>query len=308
MLQVRNLTVSFRRYAGPILRRTIPVLDGVDVDVGRGELVAVVGESGAGKSILAHAIFGILPTNARVEGNFVFEGEVLDESRRRALCGRRMALVPQGVTWLDPTATAGRQVRWGAEAAGRKIDAAAVGAELSSYGLEQRTTGLYPHELSGGMARRVATAIATISGADLLVADEPTAGLDPEIRDVALALLRQNADAGKAVLVVTHDLAAIAAYADRIAVMHGGHTVEIAAADRFRDGTMAHPYSRALWAALPDGGFEAPAAPTGGRPRNRIGCSYALECDRAVARCHEVAPGWTEMSSDRVRCHDARSA
>lgn len=305
MLTVEDLKVRFSRYDGLFGRRVTTVLDGVDLEVGAGEFVAVVGQSGAGKSLLAHAILGILPFNATVEGRFVFDGEALDERRRRALRGRRIALVPQAVTWLDPTATAGRQVGWSARAAGHRADDRLITSEFARFDLAATARRLFPHELSGGMARRVLTATATVSRADLLVADEPTTGLDPQVRDLALGLLRDLADQGKAVVVITHDLAAAMSVADRIVVLRSGRTIETADVAVFRSGTPAHPYSRSLRAAQPTHGFVAPPDPVDDAGPGDV-CGHFCDCEIASPKCAEVPPAWVVLSSTRVRCHDAR--
>lgn len=307
MLTVEDLKVRFSRYEGLFGRRVTTVLDGVDLEVDAGEFVAVVGQSGAGKSLLAHAILGILPFNATVEGRFVFDGEDLCQRRRRALRGKRIALVPQAVTWLDPTATAGRQVGWSARAAGRRVDERLIASEFARYDLAATARRLFPHELSGGMARRVLTATATVSRADLLIADEPTTGLDPQVRDLALGLLRDLADKGKAVVVITHDLAAAMAVADRIVVLRSGRTVEAASAAVFRSGTPSHPYSRALRAALPTHGFALPSTVTDGVGSSGA-CGHLGDCETASPPCATIPPPWVVQSSSRVRCHDARSA
>lgn len=303
MLAVEDLRVHFTRYRGLLRREELTVLDGVDVDARPGELVAMVGQSGAGKSLFAHAVLGILPANARVEGRMDFAGEPLDPARQRRLRGRRIALVPQAVTWLDPTATAGRQIGWGARAAGLPHGPAVVAAELARFDLAAATAGLHPHQLSGGMARRVLTAIATVSRADLLIADEPTTGLDPDACRLALTLLRRLADEGRTVVVITHDLSAVLPFADRVAILHGGRTVEITEAPVFRDGHPAHPYSRALRSALPEHGFTAPAQAAISGIDDR-GCRHRGECDRGSDRCASLPP-WAEHRRGRVRCHHA---
>lgn len=303
MLAVKDLRVRFTRYRGLLRRQDMTVLDGVDVDARPGELVAMIGQSGAGKSLFAHAVLGILPANASVEGRMSFAGEPLDLARQRRLRGRRIALVPQAVTWLDPTATAGRQVGWGARAAGRPHGPAAIAGELARFDLAAATARLFPHQLSGGMARRVLTAIATVSQAELLIADEPTTGLDPDACRVALTLLRRLADEGCMVVVITHDLSAVLPFADRVAILHGGRTVEIADARTFRDGQPIHPYSRALRSALPEHGFSAPAQ-TQASGVAGDGCRHRGECDRASGTC-AIPPEWTERGRGRVRCHHA---
>lgn len=259
MLEVQDMHLSFARYSSLLRREWLPVLNGVSCNVQRGEMVALIGASGAGKSLLAHAVLGILPRTAKLHAHMVFDGQPLTPERQAALRGKRMALVPQAVTYLDPTAVAQRQVAWAALAAQRVQGKAAAqqeaSAELLRYGLPQAAHRRYPHQLSGGMARRVLTAIATVSHADLLIADEPTSGLDPEVCQMALQHLRSLADAGRAVLVITHDLDAVRHFADRIVVMQAGRTVETVDAATFASGQAQHPFTRALYRALPQNGF-----------------------------------------------------
>ena len=258
MLQVHDMHLSFSRYRTLLRREWLPVLNGVSVGVQRGELVALIGASGAGKSLLAHAVLGILPRTARVRADMQFDGAPLTPERQAALRGKRIALVPQAVTYLDPTAPTQRQVEWAAHAAQRGAGSAAgqlACEELLRYGLPEAAHGRYPHQLSGGMARRVLTAIATVSNADLLIADEPTSGLDPEVCHMALTHMRDLADQGKAVLVITHDLDAVRHFTDRIVVMQAGRTVEAVDATTFANGQAQHPFTRALFHALPQNGF-----------------------------------------------------
>ena len=258
MLHVHDMHLSFSRYRTLLRREWLPVLNGVSVSVQRGELVALIGASGAGKSLLAHAVLGILPRTARVSADMQFDGAPLTPERQAQLRGKRIALVPQAVTYLDPTSPAQQQVGWAAQAAQRGAGSAArtlAHDELLRYGLPEAAHGRYPHQLSGGMARRVLTAIATVSNADLLIADEPTSGLDPEVCAMALAHMRDLADAGRAVLVITHDLDAVRHVTDRIVVMQAGRTVEAVDAATFARGQAQHPFTRALYHALPQNGF-----------------------------------------------------
>ena len=259
MLDVQDMHLSFARYCSLLRREWLPVLNGVSCHVQRGELVALIGASGAGKSLLAHAVLGILPRTAKVSATMSFDGQALTPERQAAWRGKRIALVPQAVTYLDPTAIAQRQVAWAALAARRMHGKAAAmqeaREELLRYGLPEVAHRRYPHQLSGGMARRVLTAIATVSHADLLIADEPTSGLDPTVCHMALQHLRSLADAGKGVLVITHDLDAVRHVADRIVVMQAGRTVETVDAATFASGQAQHPFTRALYRALPQNGF-----------------------------------------------------
>ncbi len=260
MLEVENMYLSFVRYCSLLRRDCVPVLNGVSCQVKQGELVALVGASGAGKSLLAHAILGILPNTARISAQMTFEGQELTERLQKELRGKRIALVPQAVTYLNPTARASRQVAWAAQSAKSERVSAVdvrkqVQTELLRYGLPKEAHKSYPHQLSGGMARRVLTAIATVSNADLLIADEPTSGLDLEVCNLALTYLRTLADEGRGVLVITHDLDNVRHVADRIVVMQQGRTVESIDTESFAKGQAQHPFTKALFRALPQNGF-----------------------------------------------------
>ena len=259
MLEIENLTIRFRRYEGILRRREISCLRDITLSVAAGEFLAVVGSSGAGKSLLAHAVLGILPPNASAEGRVRFEGRTLDAASLRTLRGRRIALVPQSIAYLDPLARVGSQVRWAAERSGlsRGRSAEASASALQGLGLRAGVAQAYPHALSGGMARRVLLAIATVGDAGLVIADEPTDGLDPANAAIVLRQLRGLADRGRAVIVVTHDLASVVPCADRVVVMKEGALLGAEQAENF-SGDGAHlrsPYARALWRALPENGF-----------------------------------------------------
>lgn len=259
MLDIANLTIRFRRYDGLWRRREVAGLSDVTLDVAAGEMLAVVGSSGAGKSLLAHAILGILPGNAVVEGQVRFEGAALDVASLRTLRGRRIALVPQSIAHLDPLARVGDQVSWAARRSGVAWGKAAEAGTivLQGLGLQAGVAKAYPHAVSGGMARRVLLATAMVGNADLIIADEPTDGLDPANAAIVLGHLRGLADRGKAVIVITHDLVSALPFATRVGVMRDGALLGIERAEDFcADGAgLSSPYARALWRALPENGF-----------------------------------------------------
>ncbi len=257
LLCVENLSVGFVRYDGLVAQRELGILEGLSFSVDRGEVLALIGASGAGKSLMAHALFGILPGNATTHGRIRFDGAVLDKQARARLCGRRMALVPQSVSHLDPMTRCRKQIFWAGERAGRRLERKDIGTLLARYGLDDAVADAYPHELSGGMARRMMMAIATVGDPDLVVADEPTSGLDAENAETVLAHLRALADAGKAVLVITHSLAEALPFSDRVAVMQGGRLESVEMAAGFVDdgGDLKSSYARALWRALPQNDF-----------------------------------------------------
>ncbi|HLU59259.1 MAG TPA: ABC transporter ATP-binding protein [Pseudonocardia sp.] len=260
LLRIEDLTVSFVQYERGLRRRVVPGLTGMDLDVAAGEVVALVGASGAGKSLLAHAVLGLLPPNAVEGGRVLVDGTEVPPAERRRFAGRDIALLPQSVTYLDPVAPVGSQVRRAARLAGLPQPRAAAGEALRRYGLGPEVLDRYPHELSGGMARRVLVAIALLGDPRVVIADEPTPGLQADSAEAVLSQLRARADAGCGVLLITHDLVGALAVCDRVVICDAGRTVDTAAPADFRgDGEhLAHPYTRALWQALPANGLRAP--------------------------------------------------
>ncbi|MBU2550290.1 MAG: ABC transporter ATP-binding protein [Proteobacteria bacterium] len=307
MLHVRNLSIHFTRYALGLRKQEVRAIRCLDLDLAAGEVVAVVGQSGAGKSLLAHALLGILPSNARIEGEMIFRDEPLTPERMARLRGREIALVPQAVTYLNPLLRVGAQIARAARLSGltraRAVEAAREA--LARYHLAREVGAWFPFQLSGGMVRRVLTATATVGLADLVLADEPTNGLDRETAAESLKHLRELADAGKAVLLITHDVGAALEVADRVAVFCGGVTVEVAWAGDFkRTGLLRHPYTRALWAALPANGFSLPG-PSAHVIRLEGGCPYVSGCLSHGPACDAGLPDLLPADRGLVRCRHA---
>ncbi len=268
LLTVENLYASFDMYdtTAPYFsahRVRQEVLHGLTLSVHEGEILALVGASGSGKTVLADCLLGTFQHNENVSGRIWFDGEPCDAERLAALRGRGIALVPQGVNALDPLMRVGDQVRGlarGKSRAERRADAARRSARqrelFCAYGLGEEVERLYPHQLSGGMARRVLLMCALMEEPRLLIADEPTPGLDLNLAVRALADLRTFADTGGGVLLITHDIELALRVADRIAVFRDGTVVEETAAASFADPErLAHPFSRSLWHAMPEHDF-----------------------------------------------------
>ena len=251
LLEVKNLSVSFRMYQGALTRTLVTGMHDVNLRLNCGEILAVVGASGSGKSLLAHAVLGILPYNAVTSGEMRYRGELLDAALQEQLRGREMALIPQSVTYLDPLMRVGREV------CGLYGSPADMAATFRRLHLEEKVQRLYPFQLSGGMARRVLFSTAVITDADLIIADEPTPGMDVKSAVEALQLLRELADAGKGILLITHDIDLAVEVADNVAVFYEGRTVDMAPAAAFHgDGAeLVHPYTKALYHALPQNDF-----------------------------------------------------
>lgn len=252
VLQVGHLSIEFTMYdyeegywaAKQVKQR---VIDDLNISVHKGEILAIVGASGSGKTLLADAIMGLYAPNSQVEGEIYFDGQLQTAQTLAALRGREIAFVPQSVASLNPLMRVGRQI------GGTK---AARYALYERYGLDVRVDSLYPFELSGGMARRVLLCTALISSPKLIIADEPTPGLDLDLAVRAMDDFRSFANGGGSVLLITHDIELALRVADRVAVFRDGTVVEETAVENFASPELLHhEFSRALWHALPEHDF-----------------------------------------------------
>jgi peptide/nickel transport system ATP-binding protein len=297
MLDVKNLSLSLRMYDGAFRRRDLKVIANMNLTVREGEILAVAGSSGSGKSLLAHAILGVLPKNAVLEGEMLWFGKPLDAALQKKLRGHELALVPQSVTYLDPLMRVGRQI---------SKEKKRVKELFGRYHLQEEVARQFPHELSGGMTRRVLLSTALAGNAKLVIADEPTPGLSPHLAEHAMKHFREIADGGSAVLLITHDIDLAVRFVDRIAVFYAGTTVETANAADFGDeGLLRHPYSRALWRAMPQNGF----SPTDGTQPYAgslpAGCLYAPRCPLCTEACLSAPPESRALRGGEVSCNYA---
>ncbi len=305
LLEVRELAISFVQYSKGLRQRAVtPIID-LSISIDRGEVVAVAGESGSGKSLLAHAILGILPTNARVSGSLLYDGERLVPEKLSGLRGKEITIVPQSVQFLNPLMRVGAQVRAGSR--GRRAAAKAAREAFDRYRLPPGTEKLFPFQLSGGMARRVLVAAATVGSARLIIADEPTPGLDLESVRETLGHMRELADSGRSVMLITHDLEQALYIADRVAVFYAGTTLEEAAVSDFSgDGRrLRHPYSLALWKALPANGFSVLPGNQPTADSLPAGCLFSPRCEYATEICFAERPSQRALRGGLVRCHHA---
>ncbi len=258
----------------PFLRakqHEVEVIRSLSIAVHAGEIVAVVGASGSGKTLLADAVLGLFELNATVRGRIWFDGERMDASALARLRGRGISLVPQSVNYLDPLMKVGRQVEGFAHSDEPRAQRRRKRQELfARYDLSESVAQCYPFELSGGMARRVLLCCALMDDPRVIVADEPTPGLDLDLAERALDDFRDFADAGGGVLLITHDIELALRVADRVAVFKEGTVVEETAVANFASpDLLAHPFSKALWHALPEHDFQ-PEAP---QPSNDLTCT-----------------------------------
>ncbi len=247
-------------------KQEVEVLHDLSVAVHEGEIIAIVGASGSGKTLLADAIMGLFEPNARVSGSIWFDGKLVDARDLAHLRGRGISLVPQGVSSLDPMMRVGRQVEGFATGEGRAVRKRRRIELFERYGLGADVAKCYPHELSGGMARRVLLCCALMDNPRLIVADEPTPGLDLELAVRALDDFRSFADAGGGVLLITHDIDLALRVADRVAVFKDGTIIEETATANFASpDTLRHPFTKALWRALPEHGLQIEDGSEGGK-------------------------------------------
>jgi peptide/nickel transport system ATP-binding protein len=316
LLQVNNLIVEF-----PNRRGTLRALDDISFDIAPGEILGVVGESGAGKSLTGAAIIGLLEPPGRVaSGQILLEGQRIDNlpyEKMRHIRGRKIGAIFQDpLTSLNPLYTIGRQLR---ETIQAHLPVDANEARRRAISLLE-DTGIpaaaeridhYPHQFSGGMRQRVVIALALAAEPKLIVADEPTTALDVSIQAQIIQLLKRVCkDRGAAVMLITHDMGVIAETCDRVAVMYAGRIAEIGPVHEVINQP-AHPYTMGLMAAIPDMEVERERLNQidGAMPRlNAIprGCAYNPRCPRAFERCTVERPDLLHAGATRAACwlHD----
>lgn len=254
LLEVRDFSLSFRHYKKGLHETNMQVIRNLTMTIHKGEIVAIVGASGSGKSLLANAILGILPNHAIQKGTLNYKGSPLTRKRQVQLRGREISLIPQSVNALDPLMKVAKQVQAVIRDGNKQAIQEGIFQEL---GLPIEAGDKYPFELSGGMARRVLAAIAMLIDAELIIADEPTPGLDPEVLHETVTLIKELGRDGKGVMFITHDIETALKIADKVAVFNKGKIVEIADVQDFsgRGKKLKHPYTRTLWNALPANDF-----------------------------------------------------
>jgi peptide/nickel transport system ATP-binding protein len=314
LLEVRDLAVSFVAPDG-----TTTGLDGVTVEIGQGEIVGLVGETGCGKTLTGLSILGLLPPTARVtRGSVTFDGRdllVLPDAELRDVRGSSIAMVFQNpASAFNPVFTIGAQLRHVLAAHERlpKADAAArIREGLVEVGLPEvdRVLRAYPHQVSGGMLQRAMIAGALLCRPRLLIADEPTTALDVTIEAQILRLIRRLQESrGFSVLFITHDLGVVRVVSDRVVVLYAGRVAESTATPAlFR--RPAHPYTRGLIAAVPHPSArrEALASIPGSVPADVgvvVGCAFADRCPVAIERCRVERPEVRELGGGHAAaCH-----
>ncbi|MGJ4904862.1 ABC transporter ATP-binding protein [Bradyrhizobium sp. HKCCYLS2058] len=313
VLSVRNLQVEFATRRG-ILR----AIDGVSYDIAKGEVLGVVGESGAGKSVTGLAVIGLIDPPGRISGGEIqLSGLRIDNlppEEMRKVRGKRIGMIFQDpLTSLNPLYRVGDQIietikthtnLTDQQARKRAID---LLAEVGIPAPEKRIDG-YPHEFSGGMRQRVVIALALCAEPELIIADEPTTALDVSVQAQIISLIKRlGRDHGTAVMLVTHDMGVIAETCDRVAVMYAGRVAEIGPVQEVIQNPL-HPYAKGLMGAIPTlaGEEKRLVQIPGSMPRLSAippGCSFNPRCSFAFDRCRIDRPEPLRQGTQAVACH-----
>ena len=313
LLDVRDLVVEF-----PTRRGVLRALDGISFSIARGEVLGVVGESGAGKSLTGAAIIGLLEPPGRVAGGEIrLDGQRIDnlpQAAMRKVRGKRIGAIFQDpLTTLNPLLSIGRQlvetIRTHLPLSESEARERAISwlEEVGIPAARQRIDA-YPHEFSGGMRQRVVIALALCAEPEMVVADEPTTALDVSIQAQIIALLKRlAAEHGTAVMLVTHDMGVIAETCDRVAVMYAGRIAEIGPV-REVVRHPSHPYTSGLMASIPalDRKVARLAQIEGAMPRLTaipMGCAFNPRCPRAMEVCRREKPGLRPAGATMAACH-----
>jgi len=252
ILEVKNLNIGFNMYDKLLNQKLHQMVFDLNVTIKKGEILAIAGSSGSGKSLMAHAILGILPKNAVVSAEIKFKNEIVDEDRLSQLRGKEITFVPQSIAYLDPLMTIEDQLMR------KDINKQDFFKVMDTLGFTKADLGKYPFQLSGGMARRVLIANTILSKADLIIADEPTPGLSLDLAIEVLNHFRNMANDGKGILLISHDIDLVCNIADRMSIFYGGHILETLNTKDFLKGEkyIRHPLTKAFWKALPQNDFE----------------------------------------------------
>lgn len=306
LLEVKDLFVEF-----PSMEGSVKAVSRVAFDVKEGETFGIIGESGSGKSVVGLSLLRLLPANARISGNICFAGKdlfSLSPSELREIRGKRISLMPQNPAGtLNPTLKNGLQI---AEVFERRRIGKSEGMQKALSLMKklflrnpEKICAFYPHQLSGGMQQRLIATISLSFEPELLIADEPTKGLDPEAREGTVELfMKIKREYGKTLLLITHDLNLAYEICDRVAVMYAGEIVELDKASKVLQSP-SHPYTKGLLQAQPRNGL----IPLGGQSPSRIklpeGCFFHERCRHANIECSKLHPEMINYNGGRVRCH-----
>ena len=303
LLTVQNVSISFTQYVQGLKQHELKVISDLSLSVKEGEVVAILGSSGSGKSLLAHAILGILPENGNCDGTIAFKDDVLTKEKKEELRGKHICLIPQSVNFLDPLMKVSEQAIGDVKKEDREKALEHQREVFAKYGLGEEVDDMYPFELSGGMARKVLLSTALLTDPELVVADEPTPGLDEASVKETINDIKRLSDEGKGVLLITHEIDVALKTADRIAIFYSGYVIEINKTENFNDvDKLLHPYTKSLIEALPKNGFKLTE---GVQPLEVVnGCPYFENCPIRSDICQDNIPDLINHDGVMIRCHN----
>ena len=305
LLEVEKLSISFSQYFKGLEQRELKVLSDLTMDVDDHEILAVLGSSGSGKSLLAHAILGILPTNAKVSGSIRYKGKELDDELKQELRGDKISFIPQSVNNLNPLMKVKDQaIGYIEDEDERKKMYEKQRKIFNQYDLSEEVDDMYPFQLSGGMARKVLISTALLNDPEIIIADEPTPGLDEKAVEETINNLIELKEQGIGMILITHDIHTAIETSDRIAILYLGYVIEITDTKNFTgDGEkLLHPYTRSLYRALPETDFELTEGHQPSYLHIPKGCPYHENCPHQVRECHYELPELREVNGTIIRC------
>lgn len=316
ILEIKDLTIQYRAD-----NRVVEAVNKLNLTLGKGESLGLVGETGAGKTTTALGIMGLIPDPPGIitGGEIIFEGEDLlkqNKKKMRSIRGKKISMIFQDpMTSLNPVMTVGSQIAESIRIHERcsKADAAAKAVEmLELVGIPGERYGEYPHQFSGGMKQRVVIAIALSCNPELLLADEPTTALDVTIQAQVLDLIvKLKKEKQTSMILITHDLGIVAEVCDKVAIMYAGEIVEYGSLEQIYNHT-CHPYTKGLFGSIPDlDSHVKRLSPIPGLMPDPAdlpkGCSFCPRCTCACERCKDENPDMIEVETGHfVKCFNWR--
>lgn len=305
LLEIKNLSISFTQYIKGLEQRELKVISDLTMDIHDHEILAVLGASGSGKSLLAHAILGILPENANVSGTIKYKHQELTPTLQEKLRGKNISLIPQSVNYLNPLMKVKEQVIGYIEDENqKKLMLEKQRKIFEKYGLSEKVDEMYPFQLSGGMARKVLISTALLNSPDTIIADEPTPGLDEEAVNETIRDLIELKNNGVGMLLITHDILTAIKASDKIAIIYLGYVIEITKTENFLTGkNLLHPYTRALYDALPENEFKLTLGHQPSYTEIPKGCPYNENCPYKTEECINTPPKLEQVNDTQVRCY-----
>lgn len=252
ILEVENLSIAFQQYYQNTKQRYIKPVKDLSIEIKEAEIMAIVGASGSGKSLLAHAILGVLPSNSEIKGVMKYRGNAITKADIEKMRGNKIRYIPQSVKYLDPTMKVGKQLKINLKNKTKEE----ILKKLKQFSLDKEVYDYYPHQLSGGMLRRILFLSCLTEHTELIIADEPTPGVHPEILEELLQSFLSFKEKGISVIFITHDMKAALKIADRVATFKEGKVIDISyPSDILNGNPNLNDYVKKLWNSQPSNRF-----------------------------------------------------